>query len=303
MDETLVIIVSTVSVVVGLAALVALAVILWRSRQADATADATMGEVIRLQADAAARLQAMGDMLAGRQGALERAVHERLDSVTHRLGQSMQSTTQHTIENLHKLHERLAVIDSAQKNLTDLAAQVTSLQCRARQQAGARRLRPGPHGGDCPGRVAKERLRIPVHALKPHASRLRRVPARPAPAGDRRQVSARSGDRLSRGAQRGGAQAGGGAAAPGRGAACRRHRREISDPGRDPGAGADVRALGIGLCRAARRLRRRGAEGVPRPRRAGLAVAAHARNPGGAADPARRPHARGRRPDPHRSRI
>ena len=63
----------------------------------------------------------------GRQGALERAVHERLDSVTHRLGQSMQSTTQHTVENLQKLHERLAVIDSAQKNITDLAAQVTSL--------------------------------------------------------------------------------------------------------------------------------------------------------------------------------
>jgi DNA recombination protein RmuC len=127
MDEALVIIAVAASVVVGFAALGALAVFLWQSRQTDATADATMAEVIRLQADAAARLQAMGDMLAGRQGALERAVHERLDSVTHRLGQSMQSSSQHTIENLHKLHERLAVIDSAQKNLTDLAAQVTSL--------------------------------------------------------------------------------------------------------------------------------------------------------------------------------
>jgi len=86
MDETLVIIVATVSVVIGLAALAALALMLRRSRETDAAADATMAEVIRLQADASARLQAMGDMLAGRQGALERAVHERLDSVTHRLG-------------------------------------------------------------------------------------------------------------------------------------------------------------------------------------------------------------------------
>ena len=127
MDETLVIILATVSVVVGVAALAALALMLSRSRQTDAAADATMAEVIRLQADAAARLQAMGEMLTGRQSALERALHERLDSATHRLGQSMHSTTLHTVENLQKLNERLAVIDNAQKHLSGLASQVTSL--------------------------------------------------------------------------------------------------------------------------------------------------------------------------------
>ncbi len=40
----------------------------------------------------------------------------------------MQTTTKHTVENLDKLNERLAVIDNAQKNITDLASQVTSLQ-------------------------------------------------------------------------------------------------------------------------------------------------------------------------------
>ncbi len=40
----------------------------------------------------------------------------------------MQKTTQSTTENLQKLNERLAVIDSAQKNITELATQVTSLQ-------------------------------------------------------------------------------------------------------------------------------------------------------------------------------
>ena len=56
------------------------------------------------------------------------AVNERLESVSHRLGNSLQKTTAHTTENLQKLHERLAVIDSAQKNITALATQVTSLQ-------------------------------------------------------------------------------------------------------------------------------------------------------------------------------
>ena len=36
--------------------------------------------------------------------------------------------TKHTTEHLQQLHARLAVIDSAQKNITDLASQVTSLQ-------------------------------------------------------------------------------------------------------------------------------------------------------------------------------
>src|ERR1700688_302403 len=67
-------------------------------------------------------------MLGDRQAQLQHAVNERLDSVSHRLGDSLQKTTAHTTENLQKLNERLAVIDSAQKNITDLATQVTSLQ-------------------------------------------------------------------------------------------------------------------------------------------------------------------------------
>jgi len=67
-------------------------------------------------------------MLADRQSQVQHAVNERLDSVTHRLGDSLHKTTQHTAENLQKLHERLAVIDNAQKNITALATEVTSLQ-------------------------------------------------------------------------------------------------------------------------------------------------------------------------------
>jgi DNA recombination protein RmuC len=81
-----------------------------------------------VQAETAIRVQAMGEMLAGRQAELGRAVNERLDAVTQRLGQSMQNTTQQTVESLQKLNERIAVIDSAQKNLTDLTSQVSSLR-------------------------------------------------------------------------------------------------------------------------------------------------------------------------------
>ncbi len=87
-----------------------------------------MAELARIQADTAGRVHTMGEVLAGRQSELARAVSERLDAVTHRIGQSMQSTTQQTTDSLRQLHERLAVIDTAQRNLTDLASQVTSLR-------------------------------------------------------------------------------------------------------------------------------------------------------------------------------
>jgi DNA recombination protein RmuC len=87
-----------------------------------------MAEIARIQSDTAGRVHTMGEVLSGRQAELARAVSERLDAVTHRIGQSMQTSTQNTMENLQKLNERLAVIDGAQKNITDLASQVTSLR-------------------------------------------------------------------------------------------------------------------------------------------------------------------------------
>jgi DNA recombination protein RmuC len=79
-------------------------------------------------ADLNARVQTMGELLARAQAQLQQTVHERLDAVTVRLGDSMRTSTKDTTEHLQQLHARLAVIDNAQKNITDLASQVTSLQ-------------------------------------------------------------------------------------------------------------------------------------------------------------------------------
>jgi DNA recombination protein RmuC len=107
-----------------------------RDRQA---AENQMIEVARLQAETGVRIEAMRDMLAGRQAELHRAVNERLDSVSHHLSQSMTTSREHTVESLQKLNERLAVIDHAQKNITDLASQMSSLHSvlANKQQRGA----------------------------------------------------------------------------------------------------------------------------------------------------------------------
>jgi DNA recombination protein RmuC len=148
MSETLFVLadtpVSVGSSLIGLAALLivtllALVIVVaraagGRARDADLQArrtealEADLQEMARMQAEAAGRVQAMGDGLAARQSDLARLVHERLDAVTGRIGQSMEATTKQTVERLQHLHERLALIDNAQKNLTELSAQVTSLR-------------------------------------------------------------------------------------------------------------------------------------------------------------------------------
>jgi DNA recombination protein RmuC len=107
---------------------IAIAIFLWHSRRNGRSDEAAMTELTRAQADAASRLEAMIGMLAKGQSQLAHSVNERLDSVSHRLGDSLEKTKQSTAENLQKLNERLAVIDRAQKNITELSTQVTSLQ-------------------------------------------------------------------------------------------------------------------------------------------------------------------------------
>ena len=149
-----------------------------------------------------ARVQAMGELLARAQAQLQQTVHERLDAVTARLGESMQTSTKHTTDHLQQLHARLAVIDSAQKNITDLASQVTSLQSvlankQSRGAFGQARMEMIIQDG-----LPKDCYEFQVtltNKARPDCVVL--LPDGPS-AGDRRQVSARSGDRLSRGEER-----------------------------------------------------------------------------------------------------
>ena len=50
-----------------------------------------VSEMLRAQSEATGRVHEMGQALAGRQADMARAVNERLDSVTHRVGQSMEA--------------------------------------------------------------------------------------------------------------------------------------------------------------------------------------------------------------------
>src|SRR5690606_35370783 len=91
-------------------------------------AEQRMRELTRVQAELHGRLGTMAEIFGSRQAELTKALSERLDGMTSRLGHSITEQTKSTHENLAKLQERLAVIDTAQNNIQSLAGQVVQLQ-------------------------------------------------------------------------------------------------------------------------------------------------------------------------------
>ncbi len=87
-----------------------------------------IAELLQAHSEMNGKLQTVAEISVSRQSDLTRTMNERLDKVSHRLGQNLAQQTQTTGESLSKLHERLVVIDEAQKNITDLSSQVVGLR-------------------------------------------------------------------------------------------------------------------------------------------------------------------------------
>lgn len=132
-------------VIVGAVAVFALgiAVVLLLRGPANAGADATLSRAVEGMAHAQAALNGrltqlaetqaaasaqMGERLQAQERALARAVEERLALLGKRLDDGLQQSSHRQATTMHELRERLAVIDAAQKNITELSAQVVSLQ-------------------------------------------------------------------------------------------------------------------------------------------------------------------------------
>jgi DNA recombination protein RmuC len=116
-----------------------LALSLWRSARSRALAEAEaaarareaearLAELAKTQAELQGRMGTIAEIFGNRQAELTKAISARLDGMSSRLGQSITEQTKSTHENLAKLQERLAVIDTAQNNIQSLAGQVVQLQ-------------------------------------------------------------------------------------------------------------------------------------------------------------------------------
>ncbi len=85
-------------------------------------------ELLKAQSATTGQVQFLAQGFGSKQEELARTVNERLDAVTHRLGENMTTAAQSTAEGLSKLHERLAVVDAAQSRMAELTGHMVTLK-------------------------------------------------------------------------------------------------------------------------------------------------------------------------------
>lgn len=100
----------------------------FQSEERAREAEMQMQSILKSQAEMQGRMQTMAELFGARQAELNKSIRDRLDGMTSHLGRSINEQTRSTHENLSKLQERLAVIDTAQNNIQSLAGQVVQLQ-------------------------------------------------------------------------------------------------------------------------------------------------------------------------------
>jgi DNA recombination protein RmuC len=108
------------------------AVLAWRGhKQRRDESFETMRRASELEfrlAEMAGQLRSFADQAASGQQHLAHTLDERLDQVSHRLGRGLNEQAERTHQSLTHLYERLAVIDTAQANLTQLSSEMVSLK-------------------------------------------------------------------------------------------------------------------------------------------------------------------------------
>src|SRR5436309_10716721 len=114
---------------VGLGILVALILIVGtlplRRGANFASLEGRLAQLAESQMTAQAQLS---ERLQAQERALARAVEERLENLGRRVGDSLQKNSELTHHNLADLKTRLAVIETAQKSISELSGQVVGLQ-------------------------------------------------------------------------------------------------------------------------------------------------------------------------------
>ncbi len=125
----------------GLAVLLLLGVLLVQGRQSRARAleaqeqslrveelQQQLFELLKAQSATTGQVQFLAQGFGSKQEELTRTVNERLDAVTHRIGENMTKAAHTTAESLSKLHERLAVVDAAQSRMAELTGHMVTLK-------------------------------------------------------------------------------------------------------------------------------------------------------------------------------
>ncbi|MEQ8639834.1 MAG: DNA recombination protein RmuC [Alphaproteobacteria bacterium] len=93
-----------------------------------ASQTALEGRLAQMAEQTAAAQQRLAESLQTQERQLSQTLNLRLEAVSQRVTESLQTQHTRTGEVMGKLHERLAVIDAAQKNIAQLSTQMVGLQ-------------------------------------------------------------------------------------------------------------------------------------------------------------------------------
>ncbi len=122
MDIVIVVLIAVIAAGAG-----ALIAFIMRPKSANADNELS-GRFTQMAETAAAQQAQLAERLQSQERALTKMLEERLADLGKRVGDSLQQSSTKTGETMANLQERLAVIDAAQKNITELSAEVVSLQ-------------------------------------------------------------------------------------------------------------------------------------------------------------------------------
>jgi DNA recombination protein RmuC len=119
-------------IIAAMALLCAIVILAWRAqtgRKAErADAQQRTAEMEYRLAELSGMLNNFSAQAQSQQVHLQRTIDERLDMVGQRVGHGLTEQSQRTAQSLNQLHERLAVIDAAQSNLSTLSSEMLSLK-------------------------------------------------------------------------------------------------------------------------------------------------------------------------------
>jgi len=115
---------------VALIALILLSVLatLFLARRSSTAFSSHLDQMSQKQIELQGRLSQFAEDSAQRDRLFRESLDQRLEKVSERVGKSIVDTQERNAANLKQLHERLALIDRAQKNIETLSGEVSGLQ-------------------------------------------------------------------------------------------------------------------------------------------------------------------------------
>ena len=99
-----------------------------KAAEREAKLESHLSAMTERQTELQGRLSQMAEDSAARENKLRESLDTRLNHVSERVGKSIEATQEKNSSSLKHLHERLALIDRAQKNIETLSGEVSGLQ-------------------------------------------------------------------------------------------------------------------------------------------------------------------------------